>query len=201
MSLLLAMTLALAAPASAAAPTPPLAPGRYAGTSAEGRVDLTLYDDGRAVFGGAALRWRAEGAIIVLRAPGGGERRLVVERDDAGAAFTDPTLGRVQLRPLPAIEPVRAPAPVRPLAWIGAWRHRASGGELALRLRADGRYEMQQDGADPQGGAWQAVEGTLVLTPDGGPPLGYRARLEGGALVVGGGDLPVEVRFSADGPR
>lgn len=196
MPIALALLIALAAP-----PASPLPPGRYAGLASAGAVDLTLLDDGRAIFGGAALRWRAEGESIVLRAPGGAERRLRVEHDDRGAAVHDDALGAIRLTPLPSIEPVRPPAPVRPLAWVGGWRHRASGGALVLRLRGDGRYEMQQPGAEPDTGGWHAIDEVLVLTPDGGSPLSYRARIEAGELVVTGGDLPVEVRFAPDTPR
>jgi hypothetical protein len=35
----------------------------------------------------------------------------------------------------------------------------------------------------------------LILLPDGGEPLPYRARIAGDTLLVGGGDLPMEIGF------
>lgn len=185
----------------------PPAPGRYAGEAAGGRVDLALLEDGRAIYGGAAMRWRAEGDAVVLKAPGGRETRLTLRHDDDGAFLEGGPFGPVRLIPLPTIEPVYDPAPVRPLAWVGAWRHSAPGGTLVLRLRGDGRYALAQPTAEgeppiPEAtGSWQATGQQLLLTPDGGAPLSYRARRDGDALVLGGGDLPVDVRFVSDAPR
>ncbi len=185
----------------------PPAPGRYAGEVPHGRIDLALLDGGRAIFGGAALRWRTEGEALILKAPGGRELRLTMRHDADGALLEGSAFGPIRLTPLPDIEPVRDPAPARPLAWVGGWRHTAPGGALVLRLRGDGRYALAQPtgpGAPPipdAEGTWSALDGRLILTPDGGTPLSYRARRDGDALVLGGGDLPVEVRFVVDQPR
>lgn len=183
----------------------PLPPGRYAGHGSEGRLDLQLLDDGRAIFGGAALRWRADGDTLVLKPPGGKALRLTVRHDPDGAVLEGAPGGPIRLAPLPDITPVSPPSPPRPLPWIGAWLHRASGGALLLRLMGDGRYEMVQAGTDgralPTAGAWSARGDALILTPAGGPPLTYTARRDGADLLIGGGDLPVEVRFVPDSPR
>ncbi len=181
----------------------PLPPGRYAGLSDAGRVDLTLAEDGRAVFGAAAMRWRVDGDGLVLSAPGGRSLRLTVRHEGGVAVLEGAPFGPLRLRPLPSIAPAEPPTPVRPLDWVGGWRHAASGGVLILRLRGDGRYAMLRSEADPTPGTgdWSAPDGALVLTPDGGPPLTYRARRDGPDLIIAGGDLPIEVRFVPDAPR
>lgn len=181
----------------------PLPPGRYAGHAAAGRVDVQLSEDGRAIFGGAAMRWKAEGETLVLTAPGGRALRLTVRRDARGATLEGSPFGPIRVAPLPSITPTRPPAAIRPLDWVGAWRHTATGGALVLRLRGDGRYEMLRGDADPApaSGRWQADDAALILTPDGGPALTYRARRDGPDLIVAGGDLPIEVRFTPDAPR
>jgi hypothetical protein len=42
-------------------------------------------------------------------------------------------------------------------------------------------------------GRWAGDEGTLVLEPEGGRPLRYRATALGDRLRIGGGDLPADV--------
>lgn len=101
--------------------------------------------------------------------------------------------------PLPAAPPT-AEAP-RPLALIGAWRYRASGGALVLRLYGDGRYAIEQPGAPETTGRWDADGERLTLTPTGGEPLTYTARRDDAALVIAGGDLPAAVRFVPDTPQ
>lgn len=204
---MIALSTAPAAIALLATLLAPLAPGRYAGQVPGARVDLTLFEDGRAIFGGAALRWSTTDDTLVLEAPGGRKTVLTVHHGPGGTRLEGSPYGSIALTPLPDIEPVKPAAPIRPLAWVGAWRHRASGGALVLRLIGDGRYEMQQpvtpgETAIPAvGGGWTGDDGRLSLTPDGGAPLTYTARRDGDDLLIGGGDLPVEIRFSPDAPR
>lgn len=101
----------------------------------------------------------------------------------------------------PTAEPRPAGERPRPLALIGAWRHRASGGALVLRLSGDGRYAIEQPEGPATTGRWDADGERLTLTPAGGEPLTYTARRDGAALIVGGGDLPTAVRFVPDGPQ
>ena len=184
----------------------PPGPGRYTGEVPGGRIDLVLFEDGRAIFGGAALRWTTQGEALVLKAPGGRAINLTMRHGDGGAVLDGSDFGPIRLMPLPASTPARPAAPVRPLDWVGAWRHDAPGGALILRLRGDGRYAMEQPttggvAIPPATGQWHAVDGRLVLTPDGGAPLSYVVRRDAADLVIGGGDLPAEVRFAADQPR
>lgn len=183
----------------------PLPPGRYAGHAAAGRVDLELHPDGRAVFGGVSMRWTTDGPLLVLRPPAGPPLRLTVRHQDDGAVLDDSPFGPIRLAPRPRIEPIVPPPPIRPLDWIGGWLHRASGGDLRLRLVGDGTYAMVQTGGDgvpfETRGTWSAEGDRLVLTPAGGAPLVYTARRDADDLVIGGGDLPVEVRFVPDAPR
>ena len=172
-----------------------LPPGRYIGVVAERtpvqRVDLDLRADGTAVFGGARYRWRRSGPLLRLVASDGD---LTLEVD--GQCLEGPPFGRVCLSPAPPLPetPPPTPVPPRPEAWRGAWAHTASGGTLVIELGGDGRYVMRQPGLVTRGG-WRGDDGGFTLVPDGGEPLTYAARRQGADLLVGGGDLPTEVRF------
>ncbi len=166
-----------------------LGPGRYIGTASEGRVELDLGPDERAVFGGAPYRWRIADDRLYLEAPG---QKLVLRVD--GTCLVGPPFGRVCFEPAP-LPPMRhPPKPPRPEAWRGGWAHTASGGTLVVVLAADGVYEMRQS-AQTTTGRWRGDATGFTLVPEGGMPLRYRARRDGEALVVSGGDLPSEVRF------
>ncbi len=178
-----------------------LAPGRYVGIAAAGRVDLELTADGHAIYGGAPYRWRLEAS------PKSGDTlRLTAEHGELALRFVDgcllgPPFGRVCLTSAPLPPETSPPAPPRPEAWRGAWAHTASGGTLVLELRPDGAYEMRQPEAKTTG-RWRGDAGGFTLIPAGGAPLRYRARRSGPDLWVGGGDLPGEVRFRRfEGPR
>lgn len=174
-----------------------LAPGRYAGDSPAGLVWVWLNPDGSARFGGVDCAWRQEGEILHLDGPTPLALRVVTR---AGRACLEgPPFERICLTPAP-LAPVQPVAPqVQPPALVGGWRHEASGGALDLLLAADGRYTMLQaatgDAAERTHGRWHGTAEQLTLIPDGGPPVAYRARRAGASLLIGGGDLPMEVRF------
>lgn len=189
-------TVALAAPAAV-----PLDPGRYVGVTAGGRVGLELRGDGSAVFGEAAVRWARTGDVLVLTPAVGAPYEVAVIREGDAVVLVGPPFGRMRLE----VAAVDSPAPPVMLPWVGAWVHRASGGALVLRLRGDGVYRMEQRGiagaAFEAAGRWRGEGARLTLTPDGGDPLDYTARREGADLLIGGGDLPGEVRFVPDVPQ
>ncbi|MCB9547492.1 MAG: hypothetical protein H6706_16830 [Myxococcales bacterium] len=186
--------LALWAPIALGTPT--LAPGRYVGVVDTGIVWLVLAADGAATYGEAPYRWRQADGVLHLDGP----TPLALTLDAAGRCLTGPPFGHVCLRPVPVVEPTPAPPVERPAAFVGAWQHTASGGTLRLDLSPDGGYVMvQQATGDPvveTRGAWHGDAAGLVLTPAGGGALRYRARRAGADLLLGGGDLPLDVRFS-----
>jgi len=181
--------------------TPALTPGRYVGTAEAGQVWLELGTDGEAKYGFSTYRWRFEGERLVLERP---QSRLTLEVQQVADGFvlTGPPFSRIHLRRMQLPTQTLAPSPKRPEAWCGHWRHRATGGQLVLELSSDGRYHMTQEtlgsAAQRTSGQWRAAQG-LVLTPDGGTPQRYAARVAGGALFLSGGDLPLEVRFESGG--
>lgn len=203
--------------AVAAAGAAPLEAGRYVAVVDGGEVGLVLGADGAGTFGGAAVRWQLVGDVLTLRPAAGAPYELRVVEEGGRVVLVGPPHGRIVLRadpeaasPAPTAEGAGAgadsPAPPVPLAWVGGWLHRASGGALVLRLAASGVMEMEQQGAvgaERTTGRWvgDAATGALTLTPDGGAPLTYTARRDGEALVVSGGDLPTAVRFVPDTPR
>lgn len=180
----------------------PLPPGAYTGHAPGGPVGFELRADGTATLGGAPVGWRRDGDTLVIT-PGAGSPYVVrVTEEAGGVVLVGPPFGWLRLEP--AGEPA-ATAPPVPLPWVGAWLHRATGGALVLHLRGDRTYTIEQRGvpgpAAETTGRWQGEGTRLTLTPTDGAPLDYTARRDGDALVVGGGDLPGEVRFVPDGPR
>ena len=167
------------------------------GTAASGVVWLEMASDGGARYGLATYRWRVEGDHLLLERAGA-RLRLQITAAASGFILTGPPFGRVVFTaaPLPKMTP--AARPVRPRAWRGRWVHRASGGHLELSLDADGRYAMVhragKGDAQTTVGRWHADRG-LVLTPNGGASQRYRVQIDGGELVLSGGDLPLAVRF------
>ncbi|MEZ4466147.1 MAG: hypothetical protein R3F43_17265 [bacterium] len=103
--------------------TPTLAPGRYAGEAAAGRVWLVLEADGAATFGGVPCRWHQIDDALHLE----GEAPLVLRLDADGRCLTGPPFGRVCLRRIEVAEPPPPPPRVQPSALVGAWQHTASG--------------------------------------------------------------------------
>lgn len=175
-----------------------LAPGRYLGEAPSGQVWLWLKADGAAEFGGAPVTWRIDGDQLVMR--GAETWRLTIVESKTGTCLTGPPFKRLCLTPAPLAALAPAPVRQRPAAWIGGWRHEATGGSLSLMLTEDGRYRMQQaatgDAPSETVGVWHGTADALTLIPDGGHPLTYRARRAGPSLFIGGGDLPMEVRFA-----
>lgn len=187
-----------------------LAPGRYLGESPAGDVWLWLKADGVAEFGGAPVRWRMDADTLVLE--GQQTWRLTVLERNGRTCLKGAPFKRICLTPAPLAAPPPPPKRHRPTQWIGAWRHVATGGSLTLALDADGRYRMQQaatgDGIEETHGGWHAEAdctsasndmpcppNRLILIPDGGDGLTYRARLAGQTFLIGGGDLPMEIGF------
>ncbi len=163
-----------------------LAPGRYlAETPAGERVELVLHADGRALFGGAACAWEQSAGALRLGAH-------VLKED--GGCHVGPPFGRLCFSPAPLTVPRDPAPPPAPAPLVGEWVFSGSGGELVLALGAGGAYEMRQPGLVTRG-RWRGGDGSLVLVPDGGGPIRYRARRGGADLLVAGGDLPSEVRF------
>ncbi|MHC5054122.1 MAG: mechanosensitive ion channel family protein [Planctomycetota bacterium] len=74
---------------------------------------------------------------------------------------------------------------------VGEWTARVGSRDVALVLSGDGRYAL--GGAR---GAYALKGDALALTPEGGEALEYAFRLDGDALVLSGGDLRGEVRFT-----
>ena len=74
---------------------------------------------------------------------------------------------------------------------VGEWTARVGSREVALKLSGAGRYAL--GGTE---GAYAVEGGALTLTPEGGEAAGYKFRLDGDALVLSGGDLRGEVRFT-----
>jgi hypothetical protein len=179
----------------------PLDPGRYVGVTEGGRVEFELRADGSAVLGEAAVRWTRAGDVLVLSPAVGAPYEVTVMQEGDAVVLVGPPFGRMRLER--AV--VESPPPPVMLPWVGAWVHRASGGALVLRLRGDGVYVMQQRGiagaAFEATGRWRGEGARLTLTPDGGESLDYTARREGADLLIGGGDLPGEVRFVPDVPQ
>lgn len=184
----------------------PLGPGRYVGVvDGEGgaEIGLELRAGGEGVFAGAAVEWTLDGEVLTLRPKAGAPYELRVIEDGERVVLAGPPHGRITLRAAEA----DAPPPPVPLPWVGGWRHTASGGALVLRLVASGVYEMEQPGThaavERVTGRWvgDPTAGTLTLTPDGGAALTYRAKRDGEALMISGGDLPTAVRFVPDMPR
>lgn len=177
-----------------------LGPGWYAGRVPAGRVWLVLRADGTSTYGGAAYGWRIEGDTLHLT--GAQPLDLKVETRNGQPCLVGPPFQRVCLSPVPVAEPPPAPARRQPAQWVGRWKHAATGGRLVVVLEVDGRYRMIQDVVgDPEAetaGTWQGDEAGVVLEPAGGTPLRYRARRAGPDLLLGGGDLPLDVRFVAE---
>jgi hypothetical protein len=174
-----------------------LTAGTYDGVSEAGSVRLTLREDGTARFGGAECRWASDEAALTLDCAT--DTYVLRGRAEGGTiVLAGPPFGTLRLRP--AADPAeRAPAPPPlPAAFVGTWGHTASGGTLTLRLAGDGTFEMRQaplGAGEPvvTRGRWSGDDGALVLQPDGGRPLRYRATALGDRLRVGGGDLPTDV--------
>ncbi len=176
-----------------------LTAGTYDGVSESGRVRLTLGDDGTARFAGAECRYTSDDAALTLVC-GATTYVLRGRREGAAVVLTGPPFGTLRLRAVahPA-EQVPAPAPL-PAALVGTWAYTASGGTLSLRLAVDGTFEMRQaslGAGEPvvTRGRWSGDESALVLQPEGGPPLRYRATALGDRLRIGGGDLPADVEL------
>ena len=206
--------VAATGPSADAAPPPLLTAGRYAATAGDRFFELTLEADGRAVFGGAPYRWSMSDGVLTLQAPGGRALSLTATTRGGQPTLLGDTLGALTLRRLPPLpDDGGAPGAVttgtegfaRPLAWRGAWIHRADRGEVALRLTGDGRYTQTRYvlGQPPREttGRWTADLDALILHPTGGRPIRYAARRSGPDLELWGGDLPRRVRFEPDTPR
>jgi hypothetical protein len=154
-----------------------LTPGRYAGSAPDwGRVWIELLPDGTATWDGVVGRWQGTSLQV------GDRTYRWVEGCLEGPG------GPVCLR---LVAPPERPRPVlRPAAWVGRWRHSASGGSLVLVLQADGRVLMA--GAE---GRWRSEGDQLVLVFSG-RAVRYRVARVGPGLRVAGGDLPFGVVFS-----
>lgn len=185
----------------------PLEPGAYVGVVEGGaEVGLELRAGGEGTFAGAAVKWALEDDVLTLRPAAGAPYELRVSEAGEDLVLTGPPHGRITLRPAKtAAAEASTPPPPVPLPWVGGWRHTATGGSLVLRLVASGVYEMEQSGASIERttGRWvgDLTAGTLTMTPDGGEALVYRAKRDGEALMISGGDLPTAVRFLRDTPR
>ena len=217
---LLAWAAVWAAPAGLVRAAPAgLLPGRYGGQTADGDpvwVEVATSGALRATVAGVEhtfapeavrLRVSAEGPCLEGLAPPGPV--------PTPGAPTVPTQA-VCLQPVAG--PLRAATDAaRPAAWIGRWRHQATGGAVTLHLGADGSFALETTSArTPTGHAqtqapatsqsrWHAEGSALVITlPGASHPVRYQVRLDAGApgpsLGLSGGDLPFEAIFTADTP-
>ena len=134
----------------------------------------------------------ALGRLLCRSVLGADHGDLVLRVD--GDCLVGPPFGRVCLKAAPLPPQRHPPKPPRPETWRGGWAHTAIGGTLVVVLAADGAYEMQQS-TQTTTGRWRGDATGFTLIPEGGAPLRYRARRDGDALLVSGGDLPSEVRF------
>ncbi len=170
-----------------------LPPGRYVGHGPQGPMRVELGVDGRALLGGAAYRWRADGDdALVFEGPGGRFRFVV----DPGPCLVGAPLGRLCLEPDDAPPAVAPEPPEPPEAFAGTWQDVGGDGHFRLTLDPDGRFV-----ADGVGGRWQRFGETLVLTFDVGGAVRYRARREGDRLRIGGASLAGELVLAAVAPE
>jgi hypothetical protein len=166
---------------------------------------MVLGDDGTFALAEASGRYEVKGDTLTMIIPGQGRETFTFAHDPEKATLTlsSPNLGEPMVyRRVSSASTAKKEKPsdageeLSSKALLGRWSTATPNGLLVLDLRPDKSFSM---GA--MRGEWTVKGGRLILRKSPKEAIEYRARLDGGRLLLSGGDLDEEVAFGrADGP-